>query len=237
MLDVRSVSNCRELGGYDTPDGATRWRRFLRAGSTSHLTSGDLNRLCAYGVTHVIDLRGPGESPALSDAFARARDVTWVNVPLYGHDLSDPRLVPPEGQTNYLTSGYLTMLANHGGMREIFEFIAAAPREACVLFHCAAGMDRTGMLAMLLLGLAGVSRQQVVADYAYSFDTVERVDRAVRTGEYPALSAWSQLPMRVEAISIIYDTVVSSYGGVRSYLEACGISEEALEAVRAHLLG
>ena len=39
---------------------------------------------------------------------------------------------------------------------QLVEFLAQAQRNECVLFHCAAGMDRTGVISLLLLGLCGV---------------------------------------------------------------------------------
>ena len=36
---------------------------------------------------------------------------------------------------------------------------------AGLLFHCTAGKDRTGVVAMLMLKLAGVSDDDVIRDY------------------------------------------------------------------------
>ena len=47
-------------------------------------------------------------------------------------------------------------------IRRVFE---ALDTDGCALFHCRAGKDRTGVIAMLLLGLAGVSDDDIVADY------------------------------------------------------------------------
>jgi protein tyrosine/serine phosphatase len=39
-----------------------------------------------------------------------------------------------------------------------------------VLFHCVRGCDRTGIIALLLLALVGVSEEDIVADYELSID-------------------------------------------------------------------
>ena len=241
FLDVRSADNYRDLGGYDTPWGKTAFRRFVRAGSTSSLTRQDLERLQAYGVRRVLDLRSEFEDPALTCRFARVPHVMWLNVPLFDYDLSDPNLsgtAIPDG--NYLIDGYVTMLSNHAAIRQIFEFFAGAAREGHgVLFHCAAGMDRTGMTAMLLLGLAQVPREQIVADYLYSFASQREVDRMVYGGEEPRVreASWNPLPTRKEAIEFMLDRVEEGYGSTHAYLAACGIDEVSLDAVRGMLIG
>ncbi len=53
-----------------------------------------------------------------------------------------------------------------GLVRETLEAIAAS--EPGVLVHCAAGRDRTGMISALLLANAGVSSNDIVADYSES---------------------------------------------------------------------
>ncbi|MBP3894282.1 MAG: tyrosine-protein phosphatase [Atopobiaceae bacterium] len=239
-LDVSSGDNYRDLGGYDTPWGPTAYRRFVRAGSTSSLTRRDLERLEAYGVCRVLDLRSPFEDPAESCRFSRRPKIAWLNVPLFDYDLSDPKLSGteiPDG--NYLIDGYVTMLSNHEMIRRAFEFFAATPKGGTVLFHCAAGMDRTGMTAMLLLGLAEVPYRQIVADYLYSFASVEEVDRVVFDGEDPRVTpaSWNPIPSRKQAIEFMLDRVGEGYGSTRAYLAACGISDASLDVVRGMLIG
>ncbi|MFW6188771.1 MAG: tyrosine-protein phosphatase, partial [Actinomycetota bacterium] len=41
---------------------------------------------------------------------------------------------------------------------------AVATAEGAVVVHCSAGRDRTGVLALLLLGLAGASRERLLAE-------------------------------------------------------------------------
>ena len=239
LLDVPSGENFRDLGGYDTPWGPTRFGRFIRSGSTAYLTEADLCRLESYGVCRVVDLRSQFESPRVSDRFARREAVEWLNVPLFDYDLSDPRLSgTPTPAGNYLIDGYVTMVSNKEAIRRIFEFFAGTPEGGCALFHCAAGMDRTGMTAMLLLGLAGVPREQIVADYLYSFAPVAEVDRVVYEGEEPRVreASWNPLPSRKQAIEFMVDRLEEGYGDVGTYLSSCGVSDECQKAVRGMLV-
>lgn len=240
LLDVPSGDNYRDLGGYATPSGQTRYRRFVRAGSTERLTKSDLERLEAYGIGSVLDLRSSFEAPRTSDRFAHRAGITWLNVPLFDYDLSDPNLMANQvPQGNYLIDGYVTMLSNHAAIKRIFEFFAQAPAEGAILFHCAAGMDRTGMVAMLLLGLADVPYKQIVADYLYSFAPLDEVDHVVFDGRAPRVipGSWNPIPSRKEAVEYMLTGIQKGYGTVRAYLEACGVTGVCLDAVRGMLVG
>lgn len=234
---IHTCPNVRDLGGYDTPQGPTRTHRFVRTGGTRSMSDDDLARFRDWGVTRVIDLRSAGEIPNLTCRFAKQNWVSWTNVPLYDYDLSSPALMPIRDTGGYLASGYLHMLASRDALKRIFACIAPAAAGECVLFHCAAGMDRTGVLAMLLLGLADVPRTQIIADYAYSFGTKEQVDELVfRDGDLSAPSVHPLLRSRLGVIATVYDTLVATHGNVWAFLESCGIEDATLDAVRNHLL-
>ena len=238
ILDVPSAMNLRELGGYETPDGPTRAHRFLRCGSTRCMSQRDRAWLRTYGLTHVLDLRGQGESPDQTCSFARMRGVTWANLSLYGHNLSDPRLLAARDGLDYLARGYLSMLGNHEAVRAVMGFLAAVPQGQCALFHCAAGMDRTGMVALLLLGTAGVSRTDIVRDYLYSFASVPAVDQFVATGAVPRVQTiGGRLDERMRVVGQVYDALVASYGTCTEYLAACGMTSGQLDALRDRLVG
>lgn len=239
ILDVPSGENVRDLGGYDTPYGPTNYRRFVRSGSTAYLREPDLVRLEEYGIRRVIDLRSTYEDPQITDRFYRRAGVEWLNVPLFDYDLSDPKLMTAEVPLgNYLIDGYVTMISNKEAIRRIFEFCAGTPQGGGVLFHCAAGMDRTGMTAVLLLGLAEVPRAQIVADYLYSFAPIAEVDGVVFNGDDMKVRSgvWNPLPSRKEAVEFILDRIEEGYGTTRAYLESCGLDEVCLEAVRGMLV-
>ena len=238
FLRTWSCPNARELGGYQTPHGPTLGHRFLRTGGTRGITQGDLDTFYAWGVRRVLDLRSKGESPRLTCRFAKVDGIIWENVPLFDYDLSAPSMPPVRAQDNYLVTGYLHMLSSKDSIRRIFEFFAGAKDDECVLYHCAAGIDRTGVVSMLLLGLADVAREQVIADYGYSFGSVAEVNALVehRKDAPPARMA-NMLQMRLDTISAVLDTVVHEHGSVRAYLASCDITEATLDAVRRHLLG
>lgn len=246
--NVHSVANVRDLGGYDTPHGSghTLAHRFVRCGATSSATSGDLDEFRRWGVRHVLDLRSVGESPRVTCRFAREPWVRWENASLYDVDISAPAMAPKHEVRGYLASSYFRMLATYGAIRQVFAVCGTAQGDECVLFHCAAGMDRTGMVGMLLLGLADVPREQIIADYLYSFGPRNVVDAAVgrfcADGTTPSRESGGGrllsflLRTRLEAISTVYDTLLETHGSVRNYLRSCDVPESHIDGAFAHLV-
>lgn len=232
-LNLQTGFNVRELGGYAVGEGSTQYRRFVRSGGLDMLSAQDQLRLHGYGVRMVVDLRGDSEVRLARDKLAEMPGVRFCHVPLYDINISDPQLERSDDDGSYMTLGYLTMLGNHEAIRRIFSFFATAGEGDCVLFHCAAGMDRTGVTAMLLLGLVGASKERVVADYCYSFASEREVDRYV----YDRIrdGARQELKLRYEAIDTVYDRLISGYGSIPSYLESCGVTGAELDRVRRHL--
>ncbi len=232
-LDVKTGYNVRELGGYAVGAGETAWHRMIRSGSIDMLSEKDQRRLHDYGVRAVLDLRGFSESRVAPDKLAAMDSVRFKGVPFYDFNISDPKLERPDDSGGCLTLGYLTMLANHEAVREIFAFVARCEPEDCLLFHCAAGMDRTGMCAMLLLGVVGASRERIVADYCYSFGSVEEVDAFIYDNRF---APSDELLLRRAAIEAVYDRLMLAYGSFEEYLGECGVTDAEIARVRAHLL-
>ncbi len=232
-LELRTGYNVRELGGYAVDAGETAYRRFVRSGGLDMLSAQDQQRLYDYGVRLVVDLRGDNELELARDRLAEMRGVRFLHAPLYDFDLSDPLLDGGDRNSDRYSLGYLTMLANREIIRQVFSFFASAEPDECVLFHCAAGMDRTGVTAMLRVGLAGASKERIVADYCYAFASVEEVDRSVFGGRVPGRM---ELQLRIQAMSYVIDRLLDAYGSYYEYLVSCMLSDEELSLVKRHLL-
>ncbi len=166
-LTVEGVHNLRDLGGYRTRGGdLTPWRRFLRADSPHRLTSAGIERLEGEGLSTVVDLRTQAELEAMPNPFADRPGVTYLHQPVF-EELAPLNLANIDfNDGDPLLDFYRSALdERHEALREILIMIAGVP-EGAVMFHCTVGKDRTGIVAALLLGLAEVAPEDIVADYA-----------------------------------------------------------------------
>jgi len=149
-----------------------------------------------YGVTTVIDLRAESElkgspGPPFSD-FQSSSPVatTQTTIPVLHLPLVDDETASVLNRAPAMPDRYRLMVDRRpAAIGAIFNAIAEA--EGPVLFHCFAGKDRTGLVAAMLLSLAGVDPEAIGADYA---DTDNQL--ATRYAEWLAQAA----PERLETM-------------------------------------
>jgi protein-tyrosine phosphatase len=116
-----------------------------------------------------------------------------------------------------------------------------AEGEHAVVFHCAAGKDRTGILAALLLTTLGVPDDVIVADYeisehalAPSFAWAEANDAAM-AGQLAKLAPW-QHRSSPERMQVFLDLLRDRHGSIDRYLTDAGLESEVFEWLRERLL-
>jgi hypothetical protein len=110
----------------------------------------------------------------------------------------------------------------------------ANARPGGVLIHCVGGRDRTGLVAMLLLAVAGVGADAIADDHALSAERL--VEMYAHTGEPDQGELIDGFLERegTTARELILTTLASL--DVEGYLRAAGLAEDDLAAVRARLL-
>lgn len=235
-LSLEGTWNTRDLGGYETAGGRlTASRRFLRSDSLDAATARDLNELIHYGVRCVVDLRTPAEtarrpSPFSSSAYPQ---VSYHQIPLLDQVQSADFAGTFPASMGKL---YCDLLKNSASsLSHALRVLMDA--DGCALFNCAAGKDRTGVLAMLLLKNAGVSDETILADYAVSENNMREVSRR----EIKKLRENGvDVPDHVFAadpdnMRMALDFLRES-GGVQRYLKSAGFSQRETEVLRERLL-
>ncbi len=234
-LPLEGALNVRDLGGYETDRGKTRSHVFLRADNLAALTEGDLTFLREYGVTCAVDLRAQLERESSPDPLERQPLAEYHSVPMLDQLNSrnfEDKFPDTMGQV------YLDLLEGSG---PAFARLAAllAQAQGCALFHCTAGKDRTGVTALLLLDLAGVSRQDIAEDYAVTEQYMKVVINAqLRRMEMEGIYGKEYLyRSQPQDILQAYDHLQEKYGGARGYLAHVGCGEDILTQLEKKLLG
>ena len=165
-LALAGTRNTRELGGYPAACGRkTRRHAFLRSDGLSGLTDKDVQMLLDYGVCCVVDLRSESETAAAPSRLADVPGVDYYSIPMLDEAASQGFT---GGMPERMGDVYVKLLSGRGDAFARIIRIFAQHSGGTVLFNCTAGKDRTGVTAMLLLLLAGVPCEIVVADYSVS---------------------------------------------------------------------
>ncbi len=241
-LTVEGAHNLRDLGGYRTRGGdLTPWRRFLRADSPHRLTETGIERLQGEGLRTVIDLRTRSELAAMPNPFADRPGVTYIHQPVF-EDLAPLNLTSIDFVGgDPLLDFYRTALDDrHEALREILIMIAAVP-EGAVMFHCTVGKDRTGLVAALLLGLAEVAPDDIVADYTMTEPLIgqlvaEFLEHTRARGDDPEKHA-RLLAAPAQTMQAALGHIETRHGSVAGYLRHIGVPAGDQSALLDRLRG
>jgi len=114
-----------------------------------------------------------------------------------------------------------------------FQFAHNTLPDSGVLFHCAVGKDRTGIVAALLLSLAGVSPPDIIADYQVSGTYIKVLVERFRK-EDPTIPSWAGLS-KAEHMESFLQLFFSQYPSVELYLKEIGLSDDQISAIRDKL--
>lgn len=236
-LPLEHAYNVRELGGYPVQGGGqTAYHRFLRADNISKLSDHDVEFLLGYGVHTVIDLRSEEEAEAAPDRLAGMDGVWYIRIPLLDKDATDISSVTQPEIEMGLSILYAGMLRRKETVKRLFTAVAEAP-EGCVLFHCTAGKDRTGVMAMLLMSLAGVQKNDCVTNYAQSYINLAESPEMIVLSKRKDFAKYAEMFFSCpETIGGCYDKLMEEYGSTENYLRECGLSDEVIEAVKRRVL-
>jgi len=236
-LPIKGTYNVRDLGGYATASGSqTQWRRLLRADALHRMDDAAVDALLDTGVTTVIDLRHGDELTHQPNPFAGHADVVYRNVSLL-EGLS-PSLM---GEGDVLLELYILALTQRQqALAEVLRIIADAP-DGAVLFHCTAGKDRTGIVAALLLGAAGVDAEVIVEDYAQTAVMIAPILAEITAGAV-ARGAEAQSFQRLlasdpQTMAATLSFIDRDYGSVPAYLAHIGLDESTINRLRNRLVG
>jgi protein-tyrosine phosphatase len=119
-----------------------------------------------------------------------------------------------------------------------------ANTEGPQLIHCTAGKDRTGWSSALLLSIAGVSREDITANYLltneYSKDSImHTVETIAQQKGQPAADAYGRLlGVQQSYLDAGFAEVTAEYGSVDGYLtKGLGLSPETIATIKTKLVG
>lgn len=158
--------NLRDLGGTLVAGGVLRPGVAIRADDLSVVGQGDAASLVAAGLSTVIDLRTAEEVEITGRGPLAGFPVGYHHLPLMA---SIGEGMPQDGPIaiDHVQMGemYARMVESAAPqLATAVTIIALAP--GATAFHCAAGRDRTGVLAALLLLALGADDDDIVADYS-----------------------------------------------------------------------
>jgi len=248
-LGMQGTPNFRDFGGYKTTGGGqVKWGHLFRSGQLSALTAQDVDLLASLGLDIVCDFRqleeqenDPSRLPSENAPRVLSLPITpGSNTNFFeqvGQDLGHHQAmfdVMVEVNRDFAlaqTDAYSKMFA------EILEV-----EDARFLVHCAAGKDRTGFAAAIVLLALGVPRELVMRDYLLTsryFHPERELDR-IRQKYQMDVAVEAILPMlqaHEDYLSAALAEIDARYPSIEDYLaEELGVGPGELAELRARYL-
>lgn len=253
FVSIAGVFNVRDLGSYPSttsPGYMTKPSLIFRAAEVSSITEEGIAQLRALGVKKVYDMRSDTEIERYGTPCPEMEGIEIVRTPVFKVEDYSPEMMAKRfelyasGQTEAFITLYSQILDHAGpAFGVIMRHLRDHPGEA-ILFHCTAGKDRTGLLAAIILKLAGVDDQSIAEDYALTRIGREPARQKVmaRLAKVPLFAtnteaARNMFSSRAEVMLAFLEVLETKFGGVVRYLtEYVHLTDEDIEMIRSNLL-
>ena len=211
MIYMTNVDNVRDLGGWSCDGGTVKYGLLFRGGEVyGYLTNdGKQQALDMLGILKEIDLRFASDLNGRTESgFGPTVDMLWVD--MTWNDLSYQK-----------SSGNIKAIFD-----PLFDYVIA---NKPTYFHCSAGADRTGVVALLCEAILGVSQSDCDKDYEI-------------TSFYSGASTDAQARRRNETPWTREINYLNTYAGTTfrdkavNFMVSCGITIEKINAFRAAMI-
>lgn len=239
VVPLEGGSNFRDLGGYRTASGSiVRKGKLYRTAHMAGLTDADLVTIGALGLRTICDFRGPDETKLNPTRLpGNAPEVHMLSImPKVGGSV---RQIMEAGEArgddvrNLITEAYRAYARDHVAQyRGFFERLTADDRYP-IVFHCAAGKDRTGFAAAIVLTALGVPRETVFEDYLLT-NTHWRSTSSLPSNAHPDVKK-ALLGAHPEYLEAAFQGLDAHFGSFDAYLEQ-GLGVDAVRRARLHAL-
>jgi len=252
-LDIPTVPNLRDMGGYKTRDGATVERGLVyRSDTFNPMSAQDKGKLERLNLKNVYDLRTTAEVKVKPDQIPSEIEYHLLNV------LEDAKSAAPAQlealmhqpkEANAILGGgkieekfiegyreFVSLPSAKQSYRTLFLSLADQQKLPAV-FHCTTGKDRTGWAAAALLSLLGVPEETVMEDFLASNKyTLPQFKHAI--DGFIAGGGDRDIPVAIFGVKRAYleasfDEMEKRYGTIEKYFaDGLGIDAEGQKALR-----
>ena len=219
-LHFQNIENFRDLGGYETNYGETRFGVIYRSATLCNASKEDMDKLAELGIKTILDLREDKVKLSHPDPMKKDGRFNVIELNVHGNGR-----IPKDYQDGI--DSYMEMLEDPASARAILQAIINC--EKPMVIHCNAGKDRTGVFVALLLMLAGVHKDDINADYMLSFPCLREMTHDTRKNR-PEVPEHCLTP-NIEYLYDFYAAFEDRYGNPAQYCEVIGLDEDEIAAL------
>jgi protein-tyrosine phosphatase len=240
-IELDDVFNLRDLGGYTAAGGRVVRRGLVyRADGLHRLAGAGVAGARALGWRTIIDLRTAGERADRGVA-PDALGCEVVHLALLEATWEPASWTDTTDVAEYLAARYYEMFSGAPHMIVDALRLMADTSRLPLVFHCAAGKDRTGVVAATVLHLLGVDDRTIARDYALSGPAMVRLEEWLARqrpdwNETMAAQPHAFMASPPVAMQLFLDVVRAEHGSARAALAPHGLDDLLLDRLRSALL-
>lgn len=245
-LQFEKVRNFRDLGGYRALDGrSVRWGVLYRSGSLHKSSATDIRKLTSLNLSMVISFRAEHEMEREPNKLPEG--VRFVNLPMEDistkvwHEARDEMVknMKTLDAAEYMIATNTELATKFTpGYKQFYHELLMSNGNP-VLFHCAAGKDRTGFAAATLLRILGVPQNVVMQDYLltnkYLLDAYKwnLLLAGMMKGRRFADGIRGFMRADERYLSAAFDALERNYGSFENYVhDGLGLSEHDVKQLK-----
>lgn len=258
-IELRTVSNMRDLGGLPVDGGVVRPGQVFRLATLEHASEEDQAVLLDLGIEIVYDLRTGAEREGAPGRVPPSVAVVALDV------LADSQIAALASNVNAFFADPTRFAGMLGGgrgeavleqsyrdvvrlpsaiaaYRGLFEGLADPRRSGGALIHCTSGKDRTGWAVASLLSLLGADDETIRADYLQTNDDLlpalsPMLERIAAAGVDPDLIL-PVLTVQPGYLDAAYDELETRFGSIENYFNVgLGLGSDAIDSLRVRFVG
>lgn len=240
-----NLINFRDLGGTPAANGRKiKSNRLLRSAEPVKMNKEAVFMLTQHGLKALVDFRCGREISKGPDD--KIPGVSYVNYDIMADDDEDTTIdewlfgMNPTRAEKYMNRIYREFITSGSGRNGYSQFIkyCSGDISGAILFHCAAGKDRTGFGAALLLKLLGVANEEIFSDYLQTNESRREHNekllaeyRANGMNEEQLVAATILNGVKREYLEAAFATIQEEYGSFENYIEK-GLSATPADIAR-----
>ncbi len=239
-LNLEGTANTRDIGGYVANNNkGFKWKKVLRSDCMSRLTDRDKDYLVnKYNLKTIIDLRSPKELEDTPNAMAKDSRIKYINISLADIDPNKIEKISDMNE-NFLINLYIDIIENKKvRLKQVIDEVIDTVNSGSVLFHCTAGKDRTGVISMLLMGITGVSKQDITTNYMQTSTNLKyneaHCSKLKKMAEHYLNTIGNDITKYFigsseDYIEYAYDKLIEKYHTFENYFLHIGITEDRIQ--------
>ncbi|MBQ2987155.1 MAG: tyrosine-protein phosphatase, partial [Tyzzerella sp.] len=220
VVTIEGVNNTRDLGGVmsDVYNVRLKQGKIYRTAKLDQITVNGRNQaLNDLGIKFDLDLRNPESDSDTNSTTATIGESSPLGTAVKYQNISSGYYSAVVSEDNYaLFASELALFADESNYP--------------IGFHCSAGRDRTGTLAVLLYGLLGVDINTIYKDYCTTYLTSDELDENIQTN---CLGAFVKMIDKINSV----DANGDFHSNVEKLVLEMGVTQEQIHSIRRIMLG